>query len=743
MNLHFLATTALAFLLFAALPFSFANDKNKRANSLQISVTRNGRAPTVDGYLSKNEWKNAAVIWNLTQKEPTEGAPVSEPTFILITYDHKNIYFGIRCFDKEPQKIVANEMRRDSDLSHNDYVEIIIDTYYDQRNAYYFASNSLGARLDAEVKTEGAHINWDWDGIWHASARRDHMGWIVEIAIPFKTLRFKEGDNISWGINFGRYIPRKREEAYWSPISRDDDFNNFGKFKVSKFGVLKGIQYQGHGKRVQIKPYAIGGLEEDFSLKPGEKRVADAGLDAKIHLTSNIISDITVNTDFAQVEADVEQVNLSRFNLFFPEKRDFFLEGLDIFNVGEEVFSEPFTLLFFSRRIGLHTDPSTFETREVPILGGVKTTGKEGPYEIGVLDLVTDDLNYTNADTKQVAIPKTNYLSVRLKRDIFKRSHLGVMALSKDPFAGGNYNRTVAVDGLFSFDNNFTLNGYLAKTYTPGLQGQDYNGFVDLSWGTDKVYARGTFTDIGKNFNPEMGFLQWTDIRKYFLEFYLSPRPNFGNIRQSHFSYSLEYITDHNNELQYRTINLGLLNIFRNESYLSLGFFNYYDNIPAPGFFLGSTFIPGGIYKYNIGSAMFSSDHSKKFSGSLQVGGGTFYDGKFLGIRAANFWKPTSKLRFDLNWTWNRVNVPFVNGKFTTSILGARINYSFSTSLFTKAYLQWNDFDKRIISNFLIRYIYKSGSDFHLVYNEELDTNSGLKTSNRTFLVKLTYLLNL
>ncbi|HEX9653830.1 MAG TPA: hypothetical protein VGA99_08970, partial [bacterium] len=234
--------------------------------------------------------------------------------------------------------------------------------------------------------------------------------------------------------------------------------------------------------------------------------------------------------------------------------------------------------------------------------------------------------------------------------------------------------------------------------------------------------------------------LQWTDIRKYNLQIFVSPRPNLWNIRQSHLSYSLEYITNHDNDLQYRTINLGLLNIFKNEAYLSLGFVNYYDNIPAPGFFLGPAFVPDGIYRYNVGSALFSSDHSRKFSGSLQVGGGTFYSGTFFGVRIENYWKPTSKLRFDVNWAWNRLDLP--NGEFTTSILGARINYSFSPNLFTKAYIQWNDFDKQIISNILLRYIYSPGSDFYLVYNEELDSVSGLQTSNRTLLAKLTYLLS-
>ena len=722
-----------------------SNNKNRSA-MIEVKVNKSFDAPAMDGVLSKNEWKDAALIFNFTQKEPLEGQPVSEPTFVLITYDKKYIYFGIRCFDNEPHKIVANEMRRDSDLSNNDYFEIIIDTFHDQRNAYYFATNSLGARLDSEIKTEGEHINWDWDGVWYSNARKDQYGWTAEVAIPFKTLRF-EGDNLSWGINFGRYIPRKREQAYWSPISRDDDFNNFGKFKVSKFGVLRGLKNIRHDQRFQFKPYVVGGLEKNFDLTASTEKLADAGLDTKIHLTSNLISDLTINTDFAQVEADVEQVNLSRFQLFFPEKRVFFLEGLSTFNVGEESYGEPFTLLFFSRQIGLHRDPFTFDLREVPLIGGVKTTGKAGPYEIGLLNVVTNDLHYTsidaNLDTSQIDIPRTNHLAVRLKRDIFKRSYVGILGLSKDPLEGANYNRTFAVDGVFSFDNNFSVNGYFAKTLTPGLRGDDYNGFVDLSWGNDKVYTRAAYTDIGKNFNPEMGFLQWSDIRKYNLQFFISPRPQIFKIRQSHFSYDLEYITNHQNQLQYRTLNFGLLNIFNNESYLSLGVINYYDRIPAEGIVLGQAVIPPGVYNYNIFAAAYSSDHSRKLGGSLQVGGGTFYNGTFWGVRLTNYWKPNDQLGIDLSWNWNRVDVPFPNGQFTSSIVGGRINYSFTPNLFTKAYLQWNHYDKRIISNFLVNFIHTPGSDFYLVYNEEWNTGNKFKTENRTVLAKITYLLNL
>ncbi len=737
---------ALIFSLLVAWPWpspaANANNKSKKAAAYRVDVFRNYNPPVLDGLLSRDEWKNASIISHFTQKEPYEGQPASEATIVLIYYDDENVYFGIRCFDREPDKIVANAMRRDADLSDNDYVEIIIDTFHDQRNAYYFATNSLGARLDSEIKTEGMHINWQWDGVWYSAARRDRFGWTAEVAIPFQTLRFDNGEKMVWGINFGRYIPRKREESYWSPISRSDDFDNYGKFRVSKFGTLRGIRNIRPSSRLQVKPYGIGGLERRLSNGPVTDELADIGVDAKLRLTTNIVSDLTVNTDFAQVESDREQVNLTRFNLFFPEKRDFFIEGLDIFNIGEEVFGEPFTLLFFSRRIGLHEDFDTGEFFEVPITAGAKITGKEGPYELGFLNVLTKPLTYTNAFGQTNALPRTNYAALRLKRDLFKRSYVGVMGLSKDEIGGAHYNRTLAVDGLFAFDNNLTINGYFAKTFTPAVNGSDHNGYLNLSWGNEKFYSRASYTDIGENFNPEIGFLQWTGIRKYTLSMGITPRPRFFNLKQTDLTYDLEYITDRQGGLQYRTLQGGMFNLFRNHAYLYLGFINYFDNLPfdAP---LEQTVIPAGVYKYNLFGLSYSSDLSRKVGARLDFAGGTFYDGTLFGVTATQFLRPNDKFRFALTLDWNRVDVPFANGRFQTTILGSRVTYSFTPNLFAKAFVQWNHFDKRIVSNVLVNFIHSPGSDLYLVYNEEWDTRTGLRSRNRTFLAKLTYLLNL
>lgn len=713
----FIVATFIAALADCASP----SGAKRKSTSYAVNVRPSSEAPVLDGHLSKNEWQNAAIVRNFTQKEPVEGDVVSEPTVVLITYDEKNIYFGIRCFDKQAERIVANEMRRDYDLSENDYFEIIIDTFHDKRNAYYFATNSLGAQLDCEVKSEGSYRNWDWDGIWHSMARKDQYGWTAEISIPFQTLRFNNDEELTWGINFGRYIPRKREEAFWAPISRDDDFDDIGKFKSSKFGTLYGLRDIKQEDRLQLKPYLIGGVERDFDFSDSIENLANVGLDAKVHLTTNLVADLSVNTDFAQVESDAEQVNLSRFSLFFPEKRDFFIEGLDMFNIGEESFGEPFTLLFFSRQIGL----------DAPILGGLKMTGKQGGYEIGVLNVLTDR-------EEDLGIPRTNYAALRVKRDILKRSYIGFIGLSKDHLKGGDTNRTFAVDGTFSFDNNINIKGYFAKTQTPGFKGKDTNGFLDFFWGTDKFKGRASYMDIGENFKPEMGFLQWSDIRRYTLQLTASPRPKFLNTRQTFLSYELEYITDHNNQLQYRIIEPTLFNVFSDESYFFVGLSNYYDNVRDP-FPLGSTIIPSGIYKYNILGFSYGSDLSRKVSGIVQGGIGSFYNGDFKSVDLYSYFRPSDKFSVDLNWSWNRVDVPFPNGKFTTSILAARINYSFTTDLFAKAYIQWNDFDKRILSNFLLRYRYLPGSDFYLVYNEEAKTAGKFRTANRTLMAKFTY----
>lgn len=722
----------LLFLMKAAPVLGIPSDNPSNCEA-HISTTK--VPPVIDGVLNETEWQTAAVLKNFIQKEPVEGEPASEITVAYIYYDQNNIFFGVRCFDKNPNAIVASEMRRDESLSENDYVEILIDTYHDQRNAFYFATNSVGARLDCEVKNEGKLLNWNWDGVWTCAATRDSLGWTAEMAIPFQTLRFDNSQELSWGINLGRYIPRKREEAYWAPISRNDDFDDQGKFKPSKFGTLHGLRNISQACRLQLKPYSIGGAEWQFNAGQSE-RVTDVGIDAKFHLTPNITSDLTINTDFAQVEADAEQVNIGRFSLFYPEKRDFFVEGLDFFKIGEGSSSNPFALLFFSRNIGI--DPGTgFET---PIIGGLKTTGKAGSYELGVLNVLTNSID---VESEKRHVPKTNFSAIRLKRDIFSRSSVGMMFLDKEPFQG-NHNRTFAADANLSFENNLSISGYLAKTQTPGLSGKDFNTYLKAGWGNDRYYTFASFTTIGENFNPEMGFMQWRrrNIRKYQAYGSFSPRPNFGNIRKTQFSAQTEIITDQNNGLLYRTIQPGIWNIFKDESYIFLAVTNYYDM--APDFSLGRSSspiqVPAGIYKYSVWGLSYLSDRSKELSGGLRVGNGGFYGGTFTGVTVNASWRPNKGFGLDFSWQRNWVDLP--GGEFAANLVRTQLKYSFTPDLYIKADVQWNELQERFTSKILLNYIPRSGSDLFLVYSDLWETVPALSESNRTLLGKFTYMFD-
>lgn len=721
---------------------------NGKGFAYALKLRPYAHTPSIDGHLSPGEWKGATVATNFVQREPKEGAPATERTVVLISYDDDYIYFGVRCFDRRPEKIVANEMRRDYDLSDNDYFEIIIDTYHDRRNGYYFATNPLGAKLDAEIRAEGESINWDWDGIWEVRASRDRRGWSAEIAIPFKTLHFPKSKRLTWGINFGRHIPRKREEAYWTPILRDYGQDGTAKFRISRYGILYGLRNIKSGLNVKLKPYAIAGVQRSLSVSGGSifDRVRDAGLDVKVGITPNMTGDLTFNTDFAQVEADREEVNLTRFDIFYPEKRDFFLEGADIFRFGEYTSGgQASTALFFSRRIGL-TDART----EVPILGGAKLTGKAGPFDIGFLNVYTEATSYRDPwSGEQVSLQPTNYSALRLKRDVFERSSIGLIALSKEPRHAGDslnhVNRAFGIDGRFAFFNNLTLNTWLAKTHTPGLRGSDRAGSVDVNWGNDLINVNVAYTDIGRNFNPEMGFILWTDIRKSKISLTVAPRPQAMNIRQMYFFNEFNYFVDHKGVLQYRQMLSGLLNYFSDGATLYFGYSNTYENLPY-GFVIRNdpvAFVQPGVYRYNLASVEYRSDGSRNFSYSVRGGGGEYYGGSFAGLTLRARIRPSKRLSASLSYNANRLNLPIDNGKFSTHVVRGRFSYTFTPNLFVKAFLQWNAFEHRIVSNVLLNFIHRPGSDFYLVFNDIYDTQRTIRVSNRTVVAKVTYLFSL
>ena len=691
----------------------------------------------IDGRLDEPAWAEAAGAGGFVQREPAEGQQATERTEVRILYDAETIYFGIRCFDSEPGRIVANEMRRDAMLESNDFVEILIDTYHDSRNAFYFAVNPLGCQLDALIRDEGASMNKNWDGIWTCRTSRDAQGWTAEIAIPFYTLRFSKDPRPIWGINFGRRIARKKEEDFWVPVLRDYGF--MGKYRVSFFGHLEGLENIRQGKSLQIMPYGIGGASQADRGEP-LTGTAHVGLDVKARLTSNITADLTVNTDFAQVESDQEQFNLTRFSLFYPEKREFFLEGADIFRFGER-FNEmepPSTLLFFSRTIGL-----TGDGRTVPIMGGVKVTGKAGPFDLGVLNIVTDRMSYLDDDDNRVDLARTNFSVVRLKSDIFEKSSVGVIGLSKDPLGGSDpYNRAAGMDFTLAFGPNFQSTGFLARTFSPGSAGRDWAGHLDLIWNSDLLSGDLSYTDIGPDFDAEMGFVPRTDIRKLKASFGLAPRPDFLGLRQIYFMENFTYIEDHAGVLQSRDNMAGAFNMFQNGTELFFGVTSNYEFLTEPFEIESGVFIPAGPHRYDMFVGMFNSDRSRDLSASAEIDAGGFYDGRLTSLRAQGDVKVSKNFNLELMVNRNAFVLPVPGGRFATDIAAARLVYSFSPDLYAKAFLQWNDTDEMFRSNFLVRWIYKPGANVYFIYNESRRIGPAGYIKDRTVMLKVSFLFN-
>jgi hypothetical protein len=719
----------LALSLFSSLLFS------QQSEELEVRAVRTEEPITVDGKLDDSAWETADVIDRLTQREPREGKPITESTEIRILYDNEYFYIGVVCYDSQPEKIVASEMRRDAPLKDDDYFEIYLDTYHDHRNAAYFITNPLGARRDALIRDEGSRINWDWDGLWYSKVQRDERGWTVEIAIPFYTLRFKAAEIQTWGVNFGRQIVRKREESYWAPILRD--FGFFGKYKISYFGNLTGLEDLKQGKRLHLMPNVIGGgVQEEGDDSLG--RSADVGLDLKYRLTSNITADVTINTDFAQVEADLEQFNLTRFSLFFPEKRGFFLEGADIFYVGEvfNPFEPPGMRFFYSRTIGLSEDGE-----EIPVMGGIRITGKTGNYSLGVLDMLTDRVSYT-VDDEDVHIERMNHAVFRVKKDFLEKSTIGAMVLSRDSLDSSHYNRGAVFDINFAFGQSFRAEGFVGKTFSPELEGNDWAGYVDMNYNSDFLSGRLIYTDIGENFNSEMGYVPRTDMRKFRANFGIGPRPKVLNLRQSYLFGDLIYIENHSGQLESRSQSVGMFNIFQNGSNLYIGYVKDYEYLEDSFEIKEDVFIPEGIHRFNYLSGLFFSDRSKRISVRAITYLGEFYNGYLYRINASGFIKFSKHLNIEFIYDYNNFDLPVDGGKFSTNIAATRIIYSFTPDLYAKAYLQYNDDDDVFKSNFLIRWIYKPGANIYFIYNETREVGDQRFLQDRVVMIKMTFLFN-
>ena len=660
------------------------------------------------------------------QQEPNEGEAASEKTEVRLLFDDKNLYVGVHAFDSEPSRINSRELVRDATFSNDDKVEILLDTYHDRRNAYRFAVNPLGTQQDALITDEGRDINLSWDAPWISAGRIDQTGWTVEISIPLTTLRFTEGAD-TWGLNFARMIRRKNEETLWSSWQR-----SFGLERVSQAGELIGVDEIKRRRLLEVKPYASGGWREGVPLigEPGfdAGMQAKAGLEvAKIGITPSLTAEFTANPDFGQAEVDTQIVNLTRFSVFFPEKRDFFLENAGIFLFGRAEANQ----LFFTRRIGLTDDGAP-----VAINYGAKITGKIGSYNVGFLQVQTRKLG---DPTLGFGVPRQQFTIARVKRDLLERSYIGAMFVNRQgatSVGGTTYNRGAGIDAEFNLTDHYQLKAFLMGTATPGVRSSFLSGRVDSRFENDLWRFITVYEDIGSNFNPEVGFIERKAIHQYFGQFAYKPRPRFiPHVLQMEFETQIEYYTDRGNNLATRQTELSWETIFKNSADFFFRPIEYVrDVLTEPFEIRPGVVIPPGSYTFNRPQVSFTSDSSKRVVLNGRYKWGDFYTGKRDEITAGATFRPNAHLLFDFTDSFNSVRLP--QGEFTTNLVAGRVNYNLSRKLLTSALMQLNSAARLSAINIRLRYIYKPNSDLFVIYNQT--TGAGLERPSYSFQVKLT-----
>jgi hypothetical protein len=713
-------------------PDVVARDENGRVT---MRAVRLEEPLTIDGRLDEAVYLRIPPVSDFIQQEPHEGEPATEQTDLWVFYDDRNVYVTGRMWDSQPDRIVANEMRRNNmGIVQNDNFSVGLDTYYNQRTGFYFLTNPLGGLREGQIADEG-QVNYDWLTVWTVQTSRFAQGWIAEFVIPFKSLRYEGAGEQVWGINCRRTVRWKNEVSTLSPVPASYGYP--GVTRLSTAATLVGIEPPPNSRNIELKPYLISKVLTDRLASPALENDlgGEVGFDAKYGLTRSLIADFTYNTDFAQVEADEQQVNLTRFGLFFPEKREFFLESQGIFEFGgarasglSSLGESP--LVFFSRRIGLENG------QVVPITAGGRLSGRAGAYAIGLVNIQTDDSELAGA-------PATNFSVVRLRRDILRRSSVGAIVTRRSP-AGGSRNEVYGLDTNLSFYQDLEINGYYARSRTPDLNGDAVSYRGELNYNADRYGVRVQRLKVGDAFNPEMGFLRRRDFREHFASLRFSPRPqSVEAIRKLTYQAQLDYITNGSGRLETRTGQAQFRIDFENGDRLSTDYTGNYELLTAPfEVASGVVLLPGG-YAFDEVNATYTLGSQRKISGSLNFTRGEFFSGDRTETGYSGRLEATPQLSFEPRIAVNWVDLP--EGRFTTKLVSTRVTYTKSTRMFVGALIQYNSSADALTTNLRFRWEYEPGSDLFVVFSEGRNTlGQGFPTmQNRGFVVKFTRLFRM
>ncbi len=709
-------------------------------------ATRTAEAPTIDGDLGDRVWQQATVLTDFVQAEPFEGQPATERTEIRLLYDDRYIYIGVVCYDSDPSQINVSDTRRDASMSEMDSFQIIFDTYRDRQNGFIVGTNPAGAQYDAQARNEGetqstgagpaslgsggsaggtsggnnagGGLNTNWDGDWDVRTRISEIGWTAEFRVPLRTLRYGAAPQV-WGVNFSRNIRRKREVTYWSQVSRA-----FGISRLSSAGDLQGLQLK-TPRNFKVSPYVISSANRPFLSGAAKTELdGDVGIDAKYGVTPSLNLDLTYNTDFAQVEVDQQQINLTRFNLVFPEKRPFFLENAGLFAVGKTGEAD----LFYSRRIGI-TDSGTL----VPITGGARLSGKTGAVNVGLLNMQTQAVGDT---------PANNWTALRVNRELPRRSRVGLIftnrAATGSRAAGDDWGRTFGADAKWGLRKDVTLSGFAARTMSPGVTRPQhaFDTILELNNSTRRYYAE--FTQVADGFKPEAGFLQrFGGYRAVSAQW--NEHVRWNSIRDAGF----RELNPHMSFVRYWDFNTGVLQSstlhmdnhldWENGFFIAPAFNIDWDGLAKPFEVYPGIIVPAGQYTEPHTAWRFNTDTKKSISASVvsQIGG--FLSGHQNAIAPGVNFRSGSRFVGSLTWTRNDIDLP--QGAFVTNLGNLRVTYNLSNTRYIQSLIQYNDRTDRWSTNLRFSWVDSAGSGLFLVYNDTESLN-GLGPVDRAFIVK-------
>ena len=673
-------------------------------------------------------WAAAEIAEGFWQTAPDEGEPASERTRVQVLFTETTLYVGVVCFDRDPAGIIVADSRRDSSLSETDSFQVVFDTYRDRRTGLVFGTNPAGIEYDGQITSEGeggfgsaGGFNRNWDGAWEVRTRIGESGWSAEMAIPFRTLRFPRGGRQSWGVNFQRNIRRRNETAFWAALPRQFDIN-----RLSLAGALTDVAPPSP-RTLQLTPYVLGESNSrgDDTLADEEDR--ELGIDLKYGITPSLTLDLTYNTDFAQVEADVQQINLDRFNLFFPEKRPFFLENAGLFSIGVAEELE----LFFSRRIGIGPDGEV-----IPIEGGARLSGKAGRNNLGFLLM--------RAEEVAGVAPRNDFGIARFSRDLGRRSQLGALFVGRrGDGPGEDENYTFAVDGRWGIGQNGLVQGFVARTDTPGIEEEDHAWRLAGGWNSEQWRFSAAYTEVGEGFNPEVGFLAREGYRKADLFVLRTIRPEkLWGLQELRPHVSFFSFWDFDGFQESAKWHLDNHWEWKNGYEVHTGVNFTHEGVEEPFEIAEGVLVPEGSYDHAEGQLIFFTNRGAPAGFELRAVFGGFFGGDRTALTPQFRFRLGETFNTELSWSYNDIDLP--GGAFETNLARLRASYSFTPRLFLQALVQYNDRGDVWATNLRFGWLQAANTGLFVVYDEirEIGGISGMEP-DRSLSVKFSRLFDL